>query len=588
MNSSGPCVATIAPSRRSSQCDFPCTQSNLPITTSSSIRSFSQQVVTSSNSLSQNVADNVTIQEEPPSFSVESVILALDEAATFNQGKGVKADKQKSKKMWNVSEVRETVEQYEIILRDLWQEKQGFGQVSPVIQGLRPEMKALFLSPQTTEKAFHAMLRCRIPTTVLSEKVRQWEQYVGSLGQTPLTDTLSQRLLEAHGKAGNIGRAMTILGLRESRGYEPTRLEFVHAITSIEAAGLYLRKHRNVFLADSDQPQIDDPTRWLDAILMNMSQRNFPLTVELANRMLNTFASTGKTGKASHFFYRVLRSPIEEGESLDDETMKGIAKFYQKPVKVRVVMRPPPPYHKIPSQVKGKLVRKPGTEVKQLKLDRESDPDWSPPLTAAITFADSLTQGACGHDPIQLDLTSYSTLMKACVNRGSCWRAMHILDEVMPSKGIEPDVIAYNTLLYGLARTGDAPTMKEYFNKMNSKNIQPTKETVDAIVTGLLNLGDVTTAITVVQDCFNQYCVLPPYTTHLKILETSLGRGLVYEARRHVFVIEQLMKWQSNEYHSKEFCRMMELTQKNPKLSKRALQDLFSYFGEKLEDTDFY
>jgi pentatricopeptide repeat protein len=364
-------------------------------------------------------------------------------------------------------------------------------------------------------------------------------------------------------------------------------LEFVHAITSIEAAGLYLRKHRNVFLRDSDQPQIDDPTRWLDAILMNMSQRNFPLTIELANRMLNTFASTGKTGKALHFFYRVLRSPIDEENLLDEGTTAGIAKFYQKPVKVRVDMRPPPPYHKIPSQVKGKLVRKPGTEMKQLKLDRECDPDWSPPLTAAITFADSLTQGACGHDPIELDVVSYSILIKASVNRGSCWRAMHILDEVMSSKGIEPDAVAYNTLLYGLARAGDAPTMKEYFIKMNSKNIQPTKETVDAIVTGLLNLGDVTTAITFVQDCFNQYSIVPPYTTHLKILEMSLGRGLVYEARRHVFVIRQLMEWKRNEYHSKEFCKIMELTQKNPKLSKEALQKLFLYFGEKLDDSDF-
>ena len=129
--------------------------------------------------------------------------------------------------------------------------------------------------------------------------------------------------------------------------------------------------------------------------------------------------------------------------------------------------------------------------------------------------------------------------------------------------------------------------MKEYFIKMNSKNIQPTKETVDAIVTGLLNLGDVTTAITFVQDCFNQYSIVPPYTTHLKILEMSLGRGLVYEARRHVFVIRQFMEWKSNEYHSKEFCKIMDLTQKNPKLSKEALQKLFLYFGEKLDDADF-
>jgi hypothetical protein len=118
--------------------------------------------------------------------------------------------------------------------------------------------------------------------------------------------------------------------------------------------------------------------------------------------------------------------------------------------------------------------------------------------------------------------------------------------------------------------------------------IHLTKETVEAIVGGLLNLGDVASAITVVQDCFNQYSVLPPYTTHLKILEFALGRGLIYEAKRHVYFIQQLWKWESNEYHSKEFIKLVTLTQKNPKLSKEAVQKLFAYFGERLDDSDFF
>ena len=562
---------------------------------------FSHQVPKSSSdnvrvSVSSDEIAKPSLDGSSAEFTVESVILALEKAAQFNQGKG--GSRNTSSRMWDLEFVRQTVEQYEQCLRYFYQKKHGIeaGADEFAIE-TTPEMRAVFLSPETTERAFRAMLRCRVPTSMLSEKVREWEQYVGSLGETPLTDKLSLRMLEANGKAGNIGRAMTLLSNRLSRGYQPKYVEFVHAITAIEAAGLYLRKRRNVFLSDKDQPQIDDPTRWLDAILINMSQRDFHLTTSIANRMLNTFASTGKSGKALHYFYRVLRSPVDEHDIVDADgedsqisstSSHGIAKFRKQPVNVRLSMRPPPPYHKIPSQVRGKLVRKPGSEVKQLKLDRESDPDWSPPLTSAITFADSLTQGACGHDPIELDLVSYSILIKACVNRGSLWRAMHILDEVMPSNGIEPDAVAYNTLLYGLARVGDAPTMKEYFNKMHSQNIKPTAETVEATVQGLLNLGDIATAITVVQDCFNQYSVLPPYTTHLKILEVALGRGLVYEAKRHVFVIQQLWKWQRNDYHSKKFCRLMELTQKNPKLSKEALQKLFAYFGHTLDDSDFF
>jgi pentatricopeptide repeat protein len=530
-------------------------------------------------------------------FTVESVIENLDKASKFNQGKG--GSRRSPKTMWNVDFVRQTVEQYEYCLEHFYQQQQGMDTelLGAPIRNASSPIKKLFLSSETTEHAFRAMLRCKVPTSMLSQKVREWERYIGGLSKTPLTDGLSLRMLEANGKAGNIGRAITLLSVRKSRGYPPEKAEFVYAITAIEAAGLYFRNKRNVFLPDKDQPQIDDPTRWLDAILLNMNQRDFPLTTPLANRMLNTHASTGKSGKALHYFYRVLRTPLEKDDDdvddvedslLEGNSKSGMAHFRNRPVKVRLSMRPPPPYHKIPSQVRGKLVRKPGSEVKQLKLDRESDPDWSPPLTAAISFADSLTQGACGHDPIELDLISYSILIKACVNRGSLWRAMHILDEVMPSHGVEPDVVAYNTLFTGLSKVGDVPTIREYFDQMLSKEIEPTKETIEAIVNGLLNLGDVATAITVVQDYFNQHSILPPYTTHLKILEFALGRGFVFEAKRHVYFIQQLWKWKSNDYHSKDFSRVMELTKNNPKLSEEALKKLFAYFGETLDDSDFF
>ena len=178
--------------------------------------------------------------------------------------------------------------------------------------------------------------------------------------------------------------------------------------------------------------------------------------------------------------------------------------------------------------------------------------------------------------------------MKVCVNRGSLWRAMHILDEVMPANGIQPDIVAYNTLLIGLSKVGDVPKMKDYTRLLLANNLEPNKETTQAIIDSLLNLGDVGTAITVCQDYFNQYSVLPPYTTHLKILEITLGRGLVFEAKRHVSFIQQLRKWKQNKYHSDEFCKIMALTQNNPNLSKEALQNIFTYFGYKLDDVDVF
>ncbi len=78
--------------------------------------------------------------------------------------------------------------------------------------------------------------------------------------------------------------------------------------------------------------------------------------------------------------------------------------------------------------------------------------DFSITLTAAFAFADSLTHGACGHNPIELDLASWNTLIKACVYRGAIMRALDILNETMPKNNIEPDAFSYNSILAGLAR----------------------------------------------------------------------------------------------------------------------------------------
>jgi hypothetical protein len=102
---------------------------------------------------------------------------------------------------------------------------------------------------------------------------------------------------------------------------------------------------------------------------------------------------------------------------------------------------------------------------------------------------------------------------------------------------------------------------------------------------------------------FNQQHLLPPYTTHLKIIEFALGNDLIYEAKRHVYFIQQLWKWKPKEVKgnkggnasdygygqdSKSFQNLMYATQKNPKISKKSLQGLFSYFGEELLEEDFF
>jgi len=512
--------------------------------------------------------------------TLEALLEDLQKAAAWNHGRD---GKYYDKSLWNPTFCRETVDSYDALLK----------KISEHPAALDSQQKTRLLSAETVILAFKALLKCHYDPDVLSEKVREWERCLGHLKQTPLTDHLSLRLLTANGKAGNVGRVLSLLQLRKARGFRPRRREFVYAITSIQAANWSQRRQRNLFVQDTQQSPLDNPTRWLDAILLNMNEREVPLSTSLANRMLNCY-SAGRTGKAVHHFYRVTRQPIE---ALPEEERPTFTQqmprdwfhvpsrgYKYQPIKVRLEYnRAAPPYYKVPAQVKGKLLYRPDQAEGQFKLERETETEYSVPLAAAFAFCDSLQHGACGHGPIKLNTGSYNALIKACIYRGALWRAMNTLDNMTT----EPNAISYNLLFAGLAAVGDVVTAQEYYRKMLNRGLQPDAFTVRTIVDGLLNLGDAQAAITVVQDFFNQHCVLPPYTTHVKILEFCLGRDMLYEAKRHVYFIQQLWHWQPNEYHSEGFIRLMRATQRNTQMQKPALQQLFAYFGEELGGEDF-
>jgi pentatricopeptide repeat protein len=488
--------------------------------------------------------------------------------------------------------------------------------------------------PQQAHESNSGSRSHQLPT--LGSMVRKWEKYIGLCGQTVLTDHLTFRLLEANGKAGNMGRCLSLLQLRLQCKYPPRQQEFQNAVNAISAALLEQRIHRNIYLSEAQQPitMEQNPTRWLDAILLNMHLRQIPLTVDLANDMLRTFSCSGWTGKAVHHFYRVIRQPDHDDTNLrvasdsdatneqkpladvrpydhiwDDRTGRTV----YGPIKIRLKYHPAtPPHYKVPAQVQGLSststmdvvpmkvtgssedvrARSPDTWTNtptstrgQLQLARESDPEYSVALSALFSFAESLQAGACGHVPITLDVVSHNMLMRACVRRGALWRAMYVIDTVMASAGVRPNTASFNYLLQGLARVGDVTTSQEYYHRMIQFGLNPDAYTVKAIVEGFINLGDLPGAVTAAQDFFNQYGVLPPITTHLQILEHCLGLGLVYEAKRYVYFIQQLWDWNAHpSYHSTpSVTRAVERVCADERLSKSALLRLFAYFGEELD-----
>lgn len=671
---------------------------------------------------------HLTTEEYNPEQIIEQVFKASKWNQTVQTSSSQKQSKGKDlngKNQWDYEFVNQTLDDYERHLRYVLVKTKKTKSSEKIIDRTSPaalpsSLESVtvdnhspssathrLLSPKVVANAIRSLTRSKMDTDLLSQRVRDIESLVGNIGWTPITEELSYRLLEANGKAGNVRRTLALLELRKKRGYPPREQddrsfiakksshdvidvldddglpqqmtnigiargekEFIHAITSIKSAQLPLRRSRNIHLHESSfsESSLDNPTRYLDAILLNMSQREIPLRSEMANQMLSCYASTGRTGRALHYFYKVMRDPVEEdgfyipgphptnlspvqleewkqmrrqlgmgrllassNERTDSQTdnsssmmMEALEtnetnSYSMSKTKPRMCMNAPPPFHKIPSSVRETPLAF-GSEMKpyafvgapssttvsssdsspslqptyaqsrktKTKYEWEVDHEWSLSLTAAFAFADSLTHGACGHDPIELDVGSWNCLIKACCYRGAFHRAFKILNETMPQKGIKPDSFSYNTILAGLARVGDIPSLKELLTGMTNKRVPIDKYTVQAIADGLLNVGDISGASTIVQDVFNQHDTLPPYTTHLKIIEFALSNGLIYEAKRHVFFIQQLWKWQPSSHHNKAFCKIMETTQHNPKLSKGALQQLFKHFREELRDEDFF
>lgn len=314
-------------------------------------------------------------------YNPERTQMKIIQASQWNQGK----------EKWDPQFCQEAVSSYTNHLHYLLDQKKNSNNGN----GIPDNALKTVLSSQTTEKALKTMTKMNLDTHLLSKQVRHVERLIGKIGLTPLTDRLSLALLEANGKAGNIGRTISLLNLRKVKGYRPIRKEYKHAIQAILSAGLYLRKNRNVFLQEDQQPEIDNPTRWLDAILVNMSERGIHLDTTMANQMLDCYCSTGRSGKAIHFFYKVTRQYIDENGKdatkedlggdinrtststsgdIPDEIVEQMPVFEDRKTKVRMRMRQHmPPYYKLPSDVKlnGELVKRPNKEELIPKIEWE-------------------------------------------------------------------------------------------------------------------------------------------------------------------------------------------------------------------------
>jgi pentatricopeptide repeat protein len=476
------------------------------------------------------------------------------------------------------------------------------------------EVQALrdLLSPHSAQMAVTCLLNSNIATnSKIRNEVREMERCFGSIvvpsevmdtkhprRGIEMTDWLSYLLLKANSRGGNVGRTLALLDLRANMKYTPRRKdsdqgdhdddEYIHAVNAIHAAGHEMPRHRSHHHDEEKNLQtLEDPTRWLDYILDHMHSRKVALTIDLSNRMIGCFSATGRSGRAMHHFYKLVQ------EQKKTEANKEVSRT--------VVMRQnkPPPKNKVPSQSVdggyGDISKDLGPEAlasTYTQLSKELELKWSPGVTASFAFAKSLSRGACGHPPLQLNLRSWNNLIKVCCYRGALHRALYLVQHVLPKEEhLTPDVYSYNILIHALAKVGDTATQMQLLMEMTNQAIVPNNFTVQGLVQGHTNAGGVDTAISLIQDMFNQHSVLPFYETHLDVMEVALARGMTHEAKRHFFFIQQLWKWAPphalSEERVKEVTDMIGFYRNSPRMGKGAMIRFFKYHGVELTDTDF-
>ena len=388
-------------------------------------------------------------------WDVPSVLSDIQSAARYQEGE-----------TWDYETPRRAVKAYTRHLQQLLAEQQARtnGTLTTDISNEEEQVRHRLVDARVVERALKTLLRCKLDTPELAVRVREMEKLIGAIGRTTMTELLSLRLVEANGKAGNIGRTLSLLELRQKCNFEVTDYEFIWAVNSIDSATATVRvnnNHNQVRYELDAMPATDNPTRWLDAILVRMHQRGVPLTTEMANRMLETFASTGHMKRQQHAFYTLRSREITR----DNGKRRSVPRIvWCAPAKLRHVP------HGEAKKAQGRARQ--NRERRQAKsLQYEESPGFSAPLAAAFAFVDSLTHGACGHDPIDLNIITYNQLLKICVYRGALTRALNLMDNVIPNAGLEPSPYTYNIMLEGLSRVGDMDSMMHYFLEMTNKNV---------------------------------------------------------------------------------------------------------------------
>lgn len=136
-----------------------------------------------------------------------------------------------------------------------------------------------------------------------------------------------------------------------------------------------------------------------------------------------------------------------------------------------------------------------------------------------------------------------------------------------------PSASTYNVLIKDRIRRRAHPDeVENVLTAMANDGVSPSAATIDNIINFHITVEDPQAAVTAIQDMFTQYGARPTAPTFVYLLAGLLAAGDHYEARRAVYVLNQL--WPLDEK-----------TQTRPSnmLSQRELTDLFATYDAEID-----
>lgn len=142
---------------------------------------------------------------------------------------------------------------------------------------------------------------------------------------------------------------------------------------------------------------------------------------------------------------------------------------------------------------------------------------------------------------VKFDEAILRELVKAHCVSGLAQDAVALIEDAQTVRGLKPTARVYEPVIYQCAVVaGDLNKAEDILTKLLvNKSIPLSDAIVTSFVLGLMRYGELSEALDCIQDMYNQHRVRPTVTTWMALLDASLSRGDVLEARRVVYLLQQ-------------------------------------------------